>query len=111
MTDNQINYLNMTNINTAFLDESTTILSTITKVTTLITAIKATLASIGRTATTQSLNITDATLTKKQLKTIAEDKAEDVASDLQYFNEDLGDMTFVIASTFAYLKNPFYLSH
>jgi len=79
----------MKNTTTALLDKNTIIFGTDTEVTTFITAIRTTVTSIGQKATTQPLNTTGATLTKKKLRTIAADKAEHVASGHQSYYKDL----------------------
>jgi hypothetical protein len=106
MTNNQTNSLNMASTTTAFLDKNVSIFTTYTKVTTLITAIKASIAVINQTATTQGLITTGATTNKRLLHKVAADKAEHVANGLQAYYEDINDATN--AEQFQYNKNNFY---
>ena len=93
MTDNQLNYLNMTNATTTVMDNNNAIWSANVKITAAVASIKTSVAAINLAAGTQAQDKTGTTDTKYALWAVAAAKAEHVCAGIHSYYDDLNDLS------------------
>ncbi len=92
MTDNQLNYLNMTNATTTVMDNNNTLWSANIKISAAVLNVKTTVTGINAAAGIQGQDKSGTTANKHALWAVAALKAEHVCAGAHAYYDDLNDL-------------------